>query len=245
MSIAGRTKSRMSSTNPAATRTRASPRRNARRAAPSRCNPAARRAAAPSTARRSRCSRSPMSRTGTRPDRLRGQFLGQPPRRSSGLASSTAPASPPTSARPTSSSAARSGCSGIREIIEKYDPPAVFVYQTCVPAMIGDDIDTVCKAAAREVRQAGHPDQCAWLRRAKNLGNKLAGEALLDHVIGTAGAGIHHALRHQHHRRIQRRRRAVAGEAAAGRAWHPHPRLHLAATRSTARWPARTAPGRR
>ena len=28
----------------------------------------------------------------------------------------------------------------IKEIIEKYDPPAIFVYQTCVPAMIGDDI---------------------------------------------------------------------------------------------------------
>src|SRR6266702_4286305 len=29
----------------------------------------------------------------------------------------------------------------VKEIIEKYDPPAVFVYQTCVPAMIGDDIN--------------------------------------------------------------------------------------------------------
>ena len=44
--------------------------------------------------------------------------------------------------------AARSGCyKAIREIIEKYDPPAVFVYQTCVTALIGDDIDAVCKAA--------------------------------------------------------------------------------------------------
>ena len=36
----------------------------------------------------------------------------------------------------------------IREVIEKYDPPAIFVYQTCVPAMIGDDIDAVCRTAA-------------------------------------------------------------------------------------------------
>ncbi len=35
----------------------------------------------------------------------------------------------------------------IREIIDKYDPPAVFVYQTCVTALIGDDIEAVCKAA--------------------------------------------------------------------------------------------------
>ena len=36
----------------------------------------------------------------------------------------------------------------IKEIIDKYAPPAVFVYQTCVPAMIGDDIEAVCKAAS-------------------------------------------------------------------------------------------------
>jgi len=28
----------------------------------------------------------------------------------------------------------------IKEAISRFDPPAVFVYQTCVPAMIGDDI---------------------------------------------------------------------------------------------------------
>ena len=37
----------------------------------------------------------------------------------------------------------------IKEIIEKYDPSAIFVYQTCVPAMIGDDIEAVCKAPRR------------------------------------------------------------------------------------------------
>ncbi|MEO8120202.1 MAG: nitrogenase component 1 [Rhodoferax sp.] len=35
----------------------------------------------------------------------------------------------------------------IREIIEKYDPPAVFVYQTCVTALVGDDIEAVCQRA--------------------------------------------------------------------------------------------------
>ena len=33
----------------------------------------------------------------------------------------------------------------IKEIVLKYDPPAVFVYQTCVPALIGDDVEAVCK----------------------------------------------------------------------------------------------------
>src|SRR5271166_2646715 len=73
----------------------------------------------------------------------------------------------------------------IREIIEKYDPPAVFVYQTCVPAMIGDDINAVCKAAAERFGKPVIPVNSPGFVGPKNLGNKLAGEAILDHVIGT------------------------------------------------------------
>jgi nitrogenase molybdenum-cofactor synthesis protein NifE len=36
----------------------------------------------------------------------------------------------------------------IDEIVEKYHPPAIFVYATCVTGMIGDDIIAVSKAAA-------------------------------------------------------------------------------------------------
>jgi nitrogenase molybdenum-cofactor synthesis protein NifE len=73
----------------------------------------------------------------------------------------------------------------IREIIAKYDPPAVFVYQTCVPAMIGDDINAVCKAAAEKFGKPVIPVNSPGFVGPKNLGNKLAGEALLAHVIGT------------------------------------------------------------
>jgi nitrogenase molybdenum-cofactor synthesis protein NifE len=73
----------------------------------------------------------------------------------------------------------------IREIIDKYDPPAVFVYQTCVPAMTGDDIAAVCKAAAAKFGKPVIPVTAPGFVGPKNLGNKLAGEALLDHVIGT------------------------------------------------------------
>jgi len=73
----------------------------------------------------------------------------------------------------------------IKEIIEKYDPPAVFVYQTCVPAMIGDDIDAVCKAAREKFGTPIIPINSPGFVGPKNLGNKLAGEAILDHVIGT------------------------------------------------------------
>jgi nitrogenase molybdenum-cofactor synthesis protein NifE len=73
----------------------------------------------------------------------------------------------------------------IKEIISKYDPPAVFVYQTCVTAMIGDDIEAVCKAAKQKLGKPVIPINSPGFVGSKNLGNKLAGEALLDHVIGT------------------------------------------------------------
>ncbi len=73
----------------------------------------------------------------------------------------------------------------VKEIIEKYDPPAVFVYQTCVTALIGDDIEAVCKAATEKFGKPIIPVNAPGFVGNKNLGNKLAGEALLDHVIGT------------------------------------------------------------
>ncbi|MGB7991365.1 MAG: nitrogenase iron-molybdenum cofactor biosynthesis protein NifE [Candidatus Methylophosphatis roskildensis] len=73
----------------------------------------------------------------------------------------------------------------IREVIEKYDPPAVFVYQTCVTALIGDDIEAVCKAAGAKFGKPVIPVNAPGFAGAKNLGNKLGAEALLDYVIGT------------------------------------------------------------
>ena len=73
----------------------------------------------------------------------------------------------------------------IKEIVEKYNPPAVFVYQTCVPAMIGDDLEAVCKAAAKKLGKPVVPVNVPGFVGSKNLGNKLAGEVLLDYVIGT------------------------------------------------------------
>jgi nitrogenase molybdenum-cofactor synthesis protein NifE len=73
----------------------------------------------------------------------------------------------------------------IRQIIERYDPPAVFVYQTCVTALIGDDVEAVCRAASRKFGKPVIPVDAPGFAGVKNLGNKLAGEALLEHVIGT------------------------------------------------------------
>ena len=73
----------------------------------------------------------------------------------------------------------------IREIVEQRRPPAVFVYQTCVTAMIGDDVEAVCRRATERFGLPVIPVDAPGFAGPKNLGNKLGAEALLDHVIGT------------------------------------------------------------
>lgn len=73
----------------------------------------------------------------------------------------------------------------IREVAERYAPPAIFVYSTCVTALTGDDIEAVCRRAAEKFSLPVVPVNAPGFVGSKNLGNKLAGEALFDHVIGT------------------------------------------------------------
>lgn len=51
--------------------------------------------------------------------------------------------------------------------------------------LIGDDIEAVCKRATEKFGLPVVPINAPGFVGSKNLGNKLAGEALLDHVIGT------------------------------------------------------------
>jgi nitrogenase molybdenum-cofactor synthesis protein NifE len=74
----------------------------------------------------------------------------------------------------------------IRQAIESYRPAAVFVYATCVTALIGDDLEATCKAAAERWGVPVIPVDAAGFYGTKNLGNRLAGEAMFRYVIGTA-----------------------------------------------------------
>jgi len=73
----------------------------------------------------------------------------------------------------------------IKQAIDDYSPAAVFVYATCVTALIGDDMAAVCKAAAGRWGVPVVPVDCAGFYGTKNLGNRIAGESMLEHVIGT------------------------------------------------------------
>jgi len=74
----------------------------------------------------------------------------------------------------------------IKQAVDSYSPQAVFVYNTCVTALIGDDVGAVCKAASERVGIPVVPVDAAGFYGTKNLGNRLAGEAMFKHVIGTA-----------------------------------------------------------
>jgi len=74
----------------------------------------------------------------------------------------------------------------VLDVGRRYRPAAVFVYLTCVPGLIGDDVEAVCRECAVELGLPVVPVLAAGFVGTKNAGNRLAGSALLDHVIGTA-----------------------------------------------------------
>lgn len=74
----------------------------------------------------------------------------------------------------------------ILELERRYKPAAVFVYSTCVSALIGDDIHGACKAATEFTGTPIIPVDAPGFVGQRNLGTRLASDALLDYVIGTA-----------------------------------------------------------
>ncbi len=73
----------------------------------------------------------------------------------------------------------------IKQAIEDYNPPAVFVYNTCVPALIGDDFEAVCREVEQRYDVPVVPIDAAGFYGTKNLGNRIAGDSMVKHVIGT------------------------------------------------------------
>ena len=73
----------------------------------------------------------------------------------------------------------------IKQAVDTYSPPAVFIYNTCVPALIGDDIEAVCKAATERFHVPVIPVDSAGFYGTKNMGNRIAGDAMVKYVVGT------------------------------------------------------------
>ena len=73
----------------------------------------------------------------------------------------------------------------ILEIARDFQPSAIFVYSTCVPGVTGEDIEHICKETQPEAGRPVIPVNAPGFLGHKNLGNRIAGEVLLNYVIGT------------------------------------------------------------
>ncbi|NTV28087.1 MAG: nitrogenase iron-molybdenum cofactor biosynthesis protein NifE [Methanothrix sp.] len=72
----------------------------------------------------------------------------------------------------------------LRELAERYHPPAIFVYSTCIVGVIGDDLQSVCRKASEELGIPVLPVKSEGFRGNKNEGYKAACNALFQ-LIGT------------------------------------------------------------
>ncbi|WP_088188514.1 nitrogenase iron-molybdenum cofactor biosynthesis protein NifE [Desulfosporosinus sp. FKA] len=73
----------------------------------------------------------------------------------------------------------------ILEIAAKHQPKAIFVYATCVSALIGDDMSKICAEAEAELPIPVIPVNAPGFLGDKNIGNRIAGEVLFERVIGS------------------------------------------------------------
>ena len=78
------------------------------------------------------------------------------------------------------------------DMVEHENPEGIFVYETCVTAMIGDDMDNTC---ARMEEKHGIPIvviHSPGFVGGKNLGSRLGGESVLHQLIGTREPEVIH-----------------------------------------------------
>jgi len=67
----------------------------------------------------------------------------------------------------------------IDELVQKYKSKLVFVYSTCIVGVIGDDLEAVCKAAARKHNIEVIPVQSSGFIGNKSAGYRAACDALM------------------------------------------------------------------
>jgi nitrogenase molybdenum-cofactor synthesis protein NifE len=70
-------------------------------------------------------------------------------------------------------------------IVSHKNPKAIFVYETCVTAMIGDDMDNIASRMELKHKIPIVIVHSPGFVGGKNLGSRLGGEAVLEKLIGT------------------------------------------------------------
>lgn len=74
----------------------------------------------------------------------------------------------------------------ISYIVEHFHPPCVFVYATCITFLTAEDLDSVCDEAEQLWNIPIIPLHNSGFSGSGNMGNRQAGEALFEKVIGTS-----------------------------------------------------------
>lgn len=74
----------------------------------------------------------------------------------------------------------------INYIVEHYHPPCIFVYSTCITFLTAEDLDSACDKAWEYWGIPVIPLHYSGFMGNGNMGNRQAGEALFNKVIGTS-----------------------------------------------------------
>ncbi|WP_163134405.1 nitrogenase iron-molybdenum cofactor biosynthesis protein NifE [Agarivorans sp. Alg241-V36] len=112
----------------------------------------------------------------------------------------------------------------IKTVVEKHQPPAVFVYVTCVPALEGNDVEAICKLAQSRWQVPVVAVDAAGFYGSKNLGNRIAGEVMVKQVVGSAEPPAKPLMQHDPSRQVNDI--VLIGEYnIAGEFWHVSPLL--------------------
>lgn len=77
----------------------------------------------------------------------------------------------------------------VREIAAQHHPAAIFIYQTCLPAMIGDDVRAVAKGMSAQCGLPVIAVDAPGFAGGKDHGSRLGGQVLLEQVIGSREPG--------------------------------------------------------
>lgn len=72
----------------------------------------------------------------------------------------------------------------LRELIDRHDPKAAFVYSTCIVGLIGDDLEAVCRKVGREKNIPVIPVQSEGFKGNKRAGYLAACKAMFE-LVGT------------------------------------------------------------
>ena len=73
---------------------------------------------------------------------------------------------------------------GVIYAYDRFQPKGIFIYNTCVPALTGEDIEGVSAELASRFKIPVVPVFSQGFSGNKNLGNKIAGDTLFTYLIG-------------------------------------------------------------